>query len=193
MIYAALLVFLATVSWLAYSVFALGQTTIYAENSVIENIQVLTLVMSAAVFLLGLKHPKREGKLLLLFLSFLCLSFILREVDVEDFDLPSILIAIGSGMGRNLILAAGFISIGVYAAFNAAYYKKEVKAFFLSKAGLLILAAGVLLYIGDVFENLKTVQHHVFWEETIELSGYMAILLSSLMLLKDPNTESPEN
>ena len=193
MVYAVLLIFFGTISWLAYAVFALDQTAIYAENAVLESLQVLALIISAMVFLYALKHSKREGKLFLLFLSFLCLSFILREVDVEDFDLPSFLIAIGSGTGRNLILGIGFIGMEIYAAFNFAYYKEAVKAFFRSKAGLLILAAGVLLYLGDLFENLKTVHHHVFWEETIELSGYMAMLLSALMLLKEPNTESSES
>jgi len=184
-LYVVLIIFSCTFAWLAYSVFVLNQSTIYAENGVLENIQVLTLVASFVAFLFPLKDSDREGKLLFCWFSFLCLSFILREVDVEDLDVPSVLIAIGSGTGRNLILAIGFIGMGIYGLFNLAYYKQVARSFVISKAGLLFFIAGVLLYIGGYFENLGFIHHHVFWEEAIELSGYMALFLSALLLYKN--------
>lgn len=192
LIYAVLAIFFFTFAWLAYSVFVLNQSVIYAENGVLENLQVLTLVFCFLAFLFPLKDSDRQGRLLFCWFSFLCLSFILREVDVEDLDVPTALIAIGSGTGRNLMLAVGFIGMGVYGLFNLAYYKQVARSFVISKAGLLFFIAGVLLYIGGYFENLGFIHHHVFWEEAIELSGYTALLLSALFLFKNRSLAQPD-
>ena len=101
--------FLGLLFWSSYSVYARNKTSIYAENGLLENIQVITI---------AIVYQKRTDKLILLFFSFLCLSFALREVDVEDLSIPSVLKYIGSGIGRNVLLAAGFVTMFSYARPN---------------------------------------------------------------------------
>ena len=184
-IYITIALFTGVFFWLGYSVYILDQSDIYAENGVLENIQVFTLLAACITFFLPVIYQKREDKLILVFFALLCLAFILREVDVEKLDIPSILIFMGSGIGRNILLAFGFITIIIYAVLNNTYYQNLVKVFILSKEGILLIIAGLLLGIGDYFEHAKLLHHHVFIEEMFELSGYTVILLTALMFSKN--------
>lgn len=171
--------------YLGYSVYTLNQTSIYDENGILENIQVLTLTLSCLIFLLPVINQKREDKLILLFFSLLCLGFILRELDVEKLNVPDILIFVGSGIGRNIIITTGFIILISYAVVNRHYYKKLGKKFIMSVDGSLMILAAIFLFSGSYFEHNTLLQHHVFLEEIFELSGYVLILLVSLILYKN--------
>ena len=182
------MIFLGLLIWSSYSVYVLNKTSIYAENGLLENIQVFTIAIACLVLFLPVVYQKRTDKLILLFFSFLCLSFALREVDVEDLSIPSVLKYIGSGIGRNVLLAAGFVTMFSYAMFNITHYKNVLSSFLVSKEGAWIITAGVLLCIGEVFENMSFVSHHVLLEELSELSGYVLILLVSFTYSRNSTT-----
>lgn len=171
------MIYLGLVFWSGYSVYVLNNTSIYVENGILENIQVFTITVAGLLLFLPVINQKRTDKLVLLFFAFLCLSFVLREVDVEDLSIPDVLKSVGSGAGRNVILAAGFITIFSFAMFNVTHYKNVVRSFFASQKGAWILMAGILICFGEVFESMKYVPHHVLLEELSELSGYVLILL----------------
>lgn len=166
--------------WAAYSVFSDNHTHIYAENGLIENIQAFLLVIACIVYLATVAIEKRSDKLILLFCSLLCFSFLLRELDVEEFDIPQALIFIGHGVGRNTTQAMAFFAIFTYAASNRSYYKKASVEFAKSRPGWLLITGGVFLLVGDFFEKRNGILHHVFFEEIAELFGYVLILLSSI-------------
>jgi len=178
-----LLIFLGVIFWSFYSVYVFNQTTIYAENGLLENVQVLTLSIAGLFFFLPIVRQKRNDKLFLLFFAFLCLAFVLREVDIEDLNVPNFLIVIGSGAGRNIILATGFFAIFSCSLFNLTHYKKVLRNF-LSRCGVLIVTAGILLCIGDFFEKVSSIQHNMFYEEMFELLGYVLILLVAFIYFK---------
>lgn len=165
--------------WSAYSVVVLNRTDIYAENGLLENIQAVLLVIAGIAFFAPIAFEKRSDKLILCFCSLLCFSFVLRELDVEDLDVHDALKFIGSGAGRNTILAAAFIAVFSYAAFWFSYYKKQAVQFLRSKAGVLLMAGGVLLIVGEVFEKESSIAYHVYLEEMVELVGYVVILLAA--------------
>ncbi|MFT5082702.1 MAG: hypothetical protein ACI9Y1_000732 [Lentisphaeria bacterium] len=150
---------------------------IYAENGLLENIQVLTLTVASIGFIVPTFHNERSDKLITLFFAFLCFSFVLRELDVEKLNVPDILIFFGSGTGRNVMLASGFLAIALYAARNVAYYKTLALDLVFSERGIMLSLAACLLYSGQYFEDLETLQHHVLFEELCELSAYAAILI----------------
>ena len=77
-------IYLGLVFWSGYSVYVLKNTSIYVENGILENIQVFTITVAGLLLFLTVINQKRTDKLVLLFFAFLCLSFVLREVDVED-------------------------------------------------------------------------------------------------------------
>ncbi len=184
-IYITSALYTAIFLWLFYLVLILNRSVVYAENGLLENIQVLTLLATCIIFFIPTISQKREDKLILLFFSFLSLAFILREIDVERLDVSSILVFIGSGIGRNTLLGIGFIAIFAYAIVNHTYYKKFLKPFFTSKGGVLLVLAGIFLLIGDRFENYDTMYIHVFIEEMFELLGYLFMLLSALIFSKN--------
>jgi len=119
--------------------------------------------------------------LIIVFCALLCFSFFLRELDVEDFDIPHALILIGSGVGRNAVLGMAFAAILIYAILKFSYYKVAAVMFVKSKPGWLLITGGVFLLIGLLFEEKKgLVYHDVFIEEMCEIFGYVLILLSSI-------------
>ena len=165
-----------------YQVYMHNQTSLYAENGILENIQALVLMISCIIFILPVIYQKREDKFILLFFSLLCFSFFLREVDVEDFNLPSILIFIGSGIGRNIMLTVGFLALFMNFYKNRESYKKLIRVFSFSNEGLLILQSAVFLFIGRYFETKILMPHHVFLEEIFELFGFLSLLFAALFL-----------
>lgn len=166
--------------WTGYLVFSEKQAQIYEDNGLIENMQALLLMVACIVYLLVGLRENRLNKLIPLFCSLLCFSFLLRELDVEKFDLPGVLIYFGHGAGRDAILAIALFSIFTYAALNRSYYKKAAIHFARSGSGWLLVSGGVFLVIGNVFEKSDGIPHFVFFEEIAELFGYVLILLSSI-------------
>lgn len=165
--------------WTAHSVFILNITSIYAENGLLENTQVILLAISCIVFLIPIALEKKPEKLILLFCSLLCYSFILRELNFESLDVPNAIKFISFGVGRNITLTAAFIALFSYAAFRFSYYKNAGVSFIRSKSGILLMSGGLFLIVGDLFEKRSTIIHHVYWEELFELCGYCFILLSA--------------
>lgn len=166
--------------WATYYVFN-NNTHIYAENGLLETLQAGLLAITCISFLVDASLEKRPKNLILLACSLLCYSFLLRELDVEKFDVPDILKMIGSGYGRNTTIAVGFFAIFTYAALsNYSYYKKAAISFIKSRPGLLLISGGILLLIADFFEGQRSIAYHVFIEELFELFAFVLIMLSSL-------------
>ena len=171
--------FLAFVVWSAHSVFMLGNEAIYGENGPLEALQALILAISCIVFIVPVALKKERDKLILLFCSLLCVSFVLRELDVERLDVHSAVKFLGSGVGRNTMLTVAFMALFAYAAFNFSYYKKESITFLKSKPGVLLMLGGLFLWVGNLFEKRYSIMNNVFFEEILELCGYYFILLSA--------------
>jgi hypothetical protein len=176
-------------AWLGFSslacylLFVENNTNVYAENGILETAQAVLLVLACILFLSSAIWEKGEGRLVILFCSLLCYGFVLREVDVETFDIPDLLIMLGSGTGRNLSLAAGLILLCLAALF--AGMREQIRLglnFARSQSGLLLLSGCGFLLLGDVFEKqvFGSVPYHVFWEEMSELLGDVMILLSAV-------------
>jgi hypothetical protein len=167
--------------WASYLVFYAAQADIYAENRMVENIQACLLASAGILYLATAILEKRSDTLIIVFCSLLCFSFFLRELDVEDFDIPHALILIGSGVGRNAVLGMAFAAILIYAILKFSYYKVAAVVFVKSKPGWLLITGGVFLLIGLLFEEKKGLLYHdVFIEEMCEIFGYVLILLSSI-------------
>ena len=159
----------------------MGSVEIYAENGLIETMQVYLLAVACGIYLATLALEKRSDKLILLSCSLLCYGFFVRELDVETFAIPQLLIFIGSGVGRTMTLALAMAAIGLYATLtDPAHYAKSAVAFARSRPGVLFVAGCVFLVVGDLLEKNKILAQRVFFEEMAELFAYVLILLSSI-------------
>jgi uncharacterized membrane protein YhaH (DUF805 family) len=161
--------------WSFYIVFFLNNASFYKENGMLENTQVLLLFVTFLIFLLPTLYQNRNDKLIFGFFSLLTLNFILRELDV-----PKLLILIGSGIGRKVLLAIGFVSILLYASFNYKYYANLSKELLQSRAGALIFISPVFLFLGGFFEEAQF-QHNEYFEEISELIGYILLFFVALI------------
>lgn len=174
---------LAIVLWSFYAVMLLDDPSVYAENNLLESTQALTLSLALVFFLVPVFDSVRNDRLIAVFMSLLSLGFILRELDVEQFDLPNILILLGSGKGRNLLLGTGLLLTLATALFKFRYYLSLSRCFFRHGAGIATLFAGLFLVIGDMFEKID-IPYHVLYEESLELVGYAILLLAASKLAR---------
>jgi|TARA_B100000768_G_scaffold137660_1_gene128733 hypothetical protein len=174
---------LAIVLWSFYAVMLLDDPSVYAENNLLESTQALTLALALVFFLVPVFDSVRNDRLIAVFLSLLSLGFILRELDVEQFDLPNLLILLGSGKGRNLLLGTGLLLTLVTALFKFRYYLSLSRCFFRHGAGIATLFAGLFLVVGDIFEKID-IPYHVLYEESLELVGYAILLLAASKLAR---------
>jgi hypothetical protein len=174
--------FVAVFIWASHAVFVLDNVIVYSENGLLENMQVGLIAASCFFFLTPLALKMKPEKLTHLFCFWLCYSFLVRELDIERLDAPDFLVLIGSGMGRNIILALGFISLTGYGFSKFSYYKEVGLAFLKSMSGLLLMLGGLFLVIGTLFEISSSINQNVLFEELFELGGYCFILVSALSL-----------
>ena len=123
-----------------FGCFIQGDDQFYKEHEVVENLQALLLVLSCIIFFIYSFLLEKRSSLILLSFSLLCLTFFLREVNLEDFDLPAFLIFIGGGdMGRHLLLSILWALVISSMALDFHDIKNVAFLFLLSKSGLLIL------------------------------------------------------
>ena len=142
---------LTIILWSFYAVLLLEDPTVYGENNLLENTQALTLALTLLLFLIPLFDSVRNDRLIAVFLSLLTLGFILRELDVEKFDVPNILILVGSGKGRNFLLGSGLLLTLLTALFRFRYYLSLSRCFLRNGSGIATLFAGLFLIVGDMY------------------------------------------
>jgi hypothetical protein len=169
-----------------YEVEIEGNTEIVKENHALENNQVIMLFICWAVYLQTLFDTQKDRKLFPCAGALLCLSFILRELDVEKFDLPQIIILIGHGLGRNIMLIGLWLLVIVLFIRNYKHYLEFSIYLLMTRSALLMIAGGLLLFVGNLFEDrVFSVNYHQLYEELSELTAYSLILLASLNLSAD--------
>ncbi|MDP7404141.1 MAG: hypothetical protein QF782_01745, partial [Porticoccaceae bacterium] len=94
--------------WSILSFHFFDDFAIVDENNLLENTQVLVLLLSLMLSIRTAINRVRKDKIISIFFSFLSFGFILREIDLEDFDLPTWIIVLGSGSGRTILLVTIF-------------------------------------------------------------------------------------
>ena len=166
----------------AYCVMGLGMGHLHEENGFFENLQVLLLTMTMVTFLVELFFKARRHPVFPLAGAFLCLVFILRELDVEKLDVPQILILLGSGTGRDMLMG----TLGFALVLFALKEYKNLRSFFPAVAfetgSLTILAGFILLVAGGYFDKgSEAIPHYQFYEEIIEVSGYYLMFTGALL------------
>jgi hypothetical protein len=165
-----------------YLVIGLDMSHLSDENGVFENIQVLLLTLTIAAFGLQLYLKKNLHHIFPLAGSFLCLVFILRELDVEKLDVPQIFILLGSGSGRDIFMAVLGVSLLIYAIINFHSIRKFLPQFFFEPASLTILVGLLFLVSGGLFDKgIVETMHDLFFEEILEVTGYYLMFTGTVI------------
>jgi len=151
------------------------------ENGVLENTQVELLLLSGLVFAVQSFSVERNLRCILWMGAWFCLSCILRELDIEKLAVPQWVIWIGSGMGRNLIMGFGWITLCVLAIKSYPELKGSFGKIVRSRTAILVFIAGTMLLLGSLFDHaLIMAERGKLWEEAFETLGYFLLLLSAL-------------
>jgi len=166
---------------------AFGMRQIADEDNLMENMQAVVILFSIAVFVTQALRVGSTQRLTLWAAAWLSLSFLLRELDIEDTPgMPALLVDLGSGSGRNWMLAGGWLLILVLTLIHV--YRARpvlmnlVQTWLRSPAFLLMVSAATLLVLGEFFE--KGLSHwwaNAFFEELSEFSGDCCMAMAGLL------------
>ena len=147
----------------------------------LENTQVALLLLSGLVFVVQSFRVERNYRVILWMGAWFCLSCILRELDVEDLAVPQWVVWAGSGMGRNLIMGAGWITLGVLAIKSYPELKGSFGRIARSRTAILVFIAGTMLLLGSLFDHESVmIERGKLLEEAFETIGYFLLLLAAL-------------
>jgi hypothetical protein len=95
----------------------------------------------------------------------------LREVDVESLPVPSWIVWIGSGIGRNLLLGTAFVATFVVMALRPNESIGQIFQITFSRVGALLFLGGVLYVCSIPFDNNLlglSFEQNRFCEEAVE-------------------------
>lgn len=170
-----------------------NHVSLLEEGGIVENITAFSVLFSGTLlFFDSLNKCGIERRITQIF-STTCLVIFLREVDVEDLDLPHLLIFAGSGIGRNIIFCSiyfillSIISLKFRSIISVKFFTSIIK----SPISIMVLAGCALFMMGAIFEEF----HNELGEEIMEMNGGMLIMLAALIHLKLPiyTSAKPQN
>ncbi|MFT5904916.1 MAG: hypothetical protein ACI9E1_000505 [Cryomorphaceae bacterium] len=165
-----------------YQVLKLGNSPIIDENNLVENLQVICYLFSAVILLINALRVLKLAKWLNLFFGVTCLSFVLRELDVEELNVPDLFILLGSGKGRNIMFIVAFVALFFVFFKNYRYVLMGLKQLTRSPVVQLCLLGCFLLILGAVGDE----NDMELLEEVSEMNGAILIALSAFTFVAKP-------
>lgn len=179
-----LLLVINTVFWnIAYH----HQWITAAENSLMENFQILVLSIAAIIFaVLAFINKEKTLRIFYSVFSFLNISFMLREMDFEGMDVFPVFHWASSGIGFIILMLIGWFTLALLILSVRKKFWTLVKKWAKSAAGITMIAAGGLLFLSihldkKVFRMSRATAQ--FWEELIEINAFLLIIASALICL----------
>ena len=179
-----LAVWLITTGVLGYLTIYKGYTHLYAENGLMENLQVFLLCAAFPGFVHTAITTRYPNKTLPWFMALLVFSFVFRELDVDKFDVPELIIFLFAGDGRALYLAP-LLVILVKLIFNSRHFIRHAHCY-ADKASVkfIILAGFCYVLFSETFDKgYIAVSHSNFWEESFEIAATMLLCAASFRTL----------
>jgi hypothetical protein len=162
-----------------YQAIVLEKEHLYKEFHLIENLQALALILTFAIYATTLFIAKREQRIIVVAGALLWLTMFLREVDFEELHVTGVIAFLTVGKSKDAILAGVWLFLLGYLAKHFSRYKPLLRSLIFSKMGLVVFVGGLSLLAGDFFEKIRFPRHE-FYEEILELDGYLLILFGSL-------------
>jgi len=149
----------------------------HSEDAALENAQVVFLMISTLgfLFIVPFRHTEKPTHIAI---SLLCFSFILRELDLENFNVSSLIKLLGSGQGRVLLLASLWALLAFYGYRAIENKTRYLKTFFSSPLFAVLLIAFLMLIASAVLDKkIFNIGQSRFFEELAETNAYMLISL----------------
>ena len=156
-----------------------GKPFIVYENELAENFQGLMLFASMMIFAVYLFRCDQSLQAIVSCGFLFFLTFLLRELDVESFKIPTLFIQLGSGHGRNIILLSLWLIALAYFFEHARQNIHIVRQLFLSRPGKLYVIGGLMALLGEILDVLGG--HGIpLYEELTEIIAYYFMLAGAI-------------
>lgn len=169
---------------IAYEVVHKNHIDFLKEGAFVENVTAFALLFSAILLLFQSFRKKGIELCLNQFFATTCLLLFLRELDVEDLNVPDLLVLLGSGTGRDVLfvglylLIIGLIFLKERSQLSAEFVGSCVK----SPVTVAVLSGCACFLAGMIFEG----KDMVFGEEMMEMNGAFLVMLGALLSLNHP-------
>lgn len=167
---------------LIYLVVFQGASYLYKENSWIENLQVLFLSVACGIYFVSAINQEGRNKVLCLFFTLICFTFVFREVDFEDIEgLPDFLVFMLAGHGRAFFFTL-MLGLLVMIGRDIKFYWQNKWLYLRSPVivYLCMLAPFMLIFSFLFDKKIWMIDHRVMFEELSEMTAYGFILASSM-------------
>jgi len=167
----------------AYDVLLFDHHEVHGENALLENLQALFLTLATALFLVP-TASNIANKCLNKAFALLCFSFLLRELDLEHLGLPALLVQLGTGTGRTLLLAALWALVLYGFVRNVTHKPYFLRQLLRSYKFAVMAVVLVLLAISAVMDKeLLPVTPARLYEELAETNAYFMMLVVGVVRL----------
>lgn len=178
-----------TLFFVGLSMFYAIDPMITGENSLYENLQVLLLVVALLVSLAAFFRGERryEDRYLLTGLTFLIISFLLREGEFNEGEASTWLVWIVSSDIARIFTLILFVPFIAYSLWQIRTIWPIMMRFLRTRVALGFVLAGFGLIAGGVFDRewIETA-HNQFFEELLELGGYYVFIFATLAMWRQP-------
>lgn len=150
-----------------------------------ENAQAWCLLLGCLLFgALSVRCATPDWRILFGSLALFYASFFLREVEVEDLDIPNVLIMLGSGIGKKyLLVTCWLVALGFFLSFTKSTWS-AFKRWLNTFAGISMLLGGVFYLLGMPFDKKVfniTYEQNVLLEEILESVATVWMLISAFL------------
>lgn len=164
-----------------YNSLILGDFSDMGEDALVENSQVVLLAIACLTFVRYLFLDGVKFRAVFAFFAFLYYSFIMRELDFENFGLDERIVFFFDGVGRNTIAVVMFTAIFLWAIFTdlKGYWEQALKITF-SKWGAAMVGSLILVAVAQIFEKTLSGNMANLCEEIPEIVGYLGFTLCAI-------------
>jgi hypothetical protein len=174
--------------FISYLVIGRDMSHLYKENGLLENLQVIFLLLTMSVLLVQFYFRVNSHRFFSLAGAFLCLVFILRELDVEKLDVPRIVIVLGSGCGRDVLMSVMGLALLAYAVRNSTVLRGLLPGYLCTLSLFTVFVGLLFLVFGGLFDKGWIVNmHNQFFEEILEMTGYYFMFAGVVVGLDSPS------
>lgn len=153
------------------------------ENGLLENITAFAFVFSGVLLLFQSVNIDGFERRLTLFFSLTCFLCFVRELDLEDFNIPSLFQSLAHGGGRDLFFSLSYfcILVSIFLKDRVGFGAKLL-ACLASPVTKTVMLGSFMGVAGMICEEF----HLQFVEELMEMNGSMVILLAAIIHLSYP-------
>lgn len=149
------------------------------EHSALEFAQLIALLPAFALFWLGWRYGQEAEKTASGALAMLTVAMFVRELDVKTLGGPEWFRWLSHHGLQEILLVGMTLPILWYLARRRHHWRGLMRLLF-APAAIPLFISGILLLVAVQFDReIATNAHLRFWEEVIELNGYLFLTLSA--------------